>query len=736
MALSGSPFGNKPANLETADPSRAPQSSTPPVAAPNVPRGTKVAMPAMEIQAGAENVPRGTPEEAGALAALDSLGSGSGGSPASPGGPSQAAPAATGDQAQELGALDALDSLTKAPGGDVQGPPEAVPGTGGLATTATHLAIAQPQMVQMPNGEYGVLEKGGKIRQLTEQEKKGAHLMAEALRVGGPTIGAMAGAGLGALLPVPGSTMVGESAGSVAGGEAVDARARQLESMAGEKPHERGMLDRGVEAVAPVLGPLVGKSFAASGIKNVAEKAAEPAVAAGSEAIAKAAQERVQASNEAGIPLTAGEVNAENPAVVGKEQSVASGQSGPDEQASLVAAKAGRDQQIVNQFDQIRERVGPKVSAEEAKAVSARDAMTEIASAHEKKIGQLKSRAYVATGDAPLPEAGIELKSGVDRVIEKHALDTSMDSALTPGEQQILKFREQLGKEVGNEGGKGISLKNLDKLTQRAQSNANFGSSQRTPAERVWGEIAHETRVVRDNAIEKAFKDVGDTKSAGEISDARKFYSENIDQIRKFQSDLEQDPSLVGATRTILKRNNPKDVRDFMSLLQPEQADKVRGILFDEIAGTPDRSARTINAKQIETNLNQYDPKTLEVVFGDELPNLRKLVNVAKIADAGKIRVGAAPEESAPGKEVLKIAAATKYGFMKKLANAVLDKIGKKPTAAEVITDTAVKPLKTTSPKSSTIGSLLSTMGDRGAGEAAAAGAGAAIGSAAKEQLK
>lgn len=136
-----------------------------------------------------------------------------------------------------------------------QGPPEKTIGTKGFG------------IVKTPDGSYAIQEPGGQLRPLTEREKKGASYIATGLRFAGPVGGMLLGAN-----PISGGAL------AVAGGEAVHPIASELESIAGEAPHQRTIFERGLEAAAPLVAAIPGAALPQ--MTAAAEKVSAPALEA------------------------------------------------------------------------------------------------------------------------------------------------------------------------------------------------------------------------------------------------------------------------------------------------------------------------------------------------------------------------------------------------------------------------------------------------------------------------
>lgn len=649
-----SAYGNGPSKLQSPIPEQAQSSET-------INPG-KIEMPPMTIQAGPEPerqpATEATPEE---LAAQDI-----------------AAHSAQGGQSpEELAMADIAGHSSNS--SEIQGPPEATgisantlgAYNGGWLGGNTPVAAPQDKVVKMPSGSFGILQKSGQVRELSPNERASAHYIAKAFRIGGPTIGAILGE-LGFGIP-------GSMAGSEIGGEFAHPIASQLEQIAGEVPQERTMGTRAIETLAPAVLPVVGSSLMGSGIKNVggsAIEAAAPAAvgAAGGNVIAKDAAERIAASKEADVPLFQHEVNPENPKITEGAQTVASGKSGEVEQGKLLGKQAERDQILIDKVAKLKSDIGPPTSAEQAKDFSGKNFFESLAQNHEQKISELKSKAYLASGNVRLPEASLHLDSSIADVLDKRGVEAP-------------EGVKSLQSEIGAKGGRGITLKRLDQFVQQAQDNANFGGLDRSADNRVWGEIANRAREVRNQTLENVFKDIGDEGSYNAIKAERQFYSSKIDRIKQFQNQLEQDPSLIGTVRAIVKKNNPADIKDLIGLLPDEQAAQVKRLVADEILGEPTRGNIAQWAAQADKNLKSYDPKSLDPIFEGGTKEIQKLINVAKSVKNLKPEVVG---DSAAMQEIVKLSLSTKHRFIKKLALKLINGLSTPPTAGEFIGESSV----------------------------------------------
>jgi len=177
-------------------------------------------------------------------------------------------------------------------------------------------------LVRDDNGNYGIKESDGTMRELTEHERKAAHYLALGLRmsggIGGSLVGGFAGAfGGGALAGPPGMIMggiAGESAGAVGGDMAVHGLASEFERMAGEKPQEMSLKREALIGGSTLLGGIGGEAVAATaaggarfaaeagaGAAGAAEAAPTYKNAAGVSAEGKAAQGAQAAEGEAAV---------------------------------------------------------------------------------------------------------------------------------------------------------------------------------------------------------------------------------------------------------------------------------------------------------------------------------------------------------------------------------------------------------------------------------------------------
>ncbi len=187
------------------------------------------------------------------------------------------------------------------------GPPSLV-FNGGPQVTPTGMPIKPPQLVEYPDKTMGIVYKG-KIRPLTEREQGAADLMAMALRIGGPTFGAIIGEALGPL---------GAAIGAVVGGDIVDPLAKIAEQAAGQKPHDRTWTDRAVEGGAAAAGPFVAKYMGSAITPSLARDAATHAgqgVAAAEKASVPAALTAVQQLEAKGKEARAAQEVVENQAM-------------------------------------------------------------------------------------------------------------------------------------------------------------------------------------------------------------------------------------------------------------------------------------------------------------------------------------------------------------------------------------------------------------------------------------
>lgn len=649
------PHSQQPQDLESPVPNESAENSVPPP--------QKISMPPMEIQAGREPAVASQPTTAPTADSPDIFADVPDAKHA------ELAPFAdvpdAAPQEPSLG-VKALNAIMQTPSGEVGS---------GVSPSAAKETEAAPQFVKLPDGQYGIMDASTKeVRHLSEGEKGAFKFISHAIEIGGPTIGAIFGGVLG----------------GAAGGGAARIAERPFKELAGEKPPEDTILGYpipGAGAVKDVaggaatgaVGALVGKGIGAIAkaglgselpqMANVAGTAASPSVQAGENVMAQAAGQKVAASREAGIKLFPEEVNVENPTVTGKAKSIAQGYSGPEEQAAFLKTRAGRDQQVVEKVQSIRDEIGPKLSAEDAKAFSAKSALEAITKGHEKDIAELKAKSYIANGNKPDAAASMKLASGIDETLSKRGV-----SAPT----EMKKIRAELGAD----GGKGVTQRRLDQIVTNADERANYDAKLggRSQEDRLWGEVAHSAREARNDLLDRTFQSVNDKASLDQLTSKRAFYSRNIEQIRDLTQKLSEDPSLIGAVKEIAKKNNPATLGDFLSYLPDEQAAQARRLVADEIIGEPQRGSIKEWANKAKENLHEYDPKSQDLIFEKGTGELAKVLSLAKHVDALPT---AAAEDSNALKEITKIALSSRHRAVKSIALKIVGAFEKLPTAAE-----------------------------------------------------
>lgn len=463
-------------------------------------------------------------------------------------------------------------------------------------------------LVKDAAGRYRIQEPGGQLRELTHFEKQGAHYMAKGLRIGGPVLGAIAGTGLGTMAAgATGGAMAPailplESAGSVLGGEAVHGTASLLEEAAGEKPEERTMLTRSGEALGPVFGRFVGaigQKFGGSALPGIAKTESADLVQKGTQTLAAEAATRQATAKETGIPLTSEQVQPEGP-----------------KPSKATLAAVGQEQKIVDSFGKLKDDISPTLSADQAKDFSTKGFFENVRQDSEKKIGALKGKAYQYSKNEDIPDLGSKVEDAVKGTMEKRFADNPSYT------ENWLDQRES-----GD-----ASLRDLDRLVTTTGEKAKFGAIDRGENEKIAGELYHNIKDVRDQALEDVFTKNGDTESLKALQQERKNYSQNREKWDKFSDKFANDPSMLGAARIIAKKNNFGELRDFMSMVPEEQQGQFRRLMADEIIGKPTRG--NIDAAGMEKRLNGLDYKNRDLIFGDAQPELHKLINVAKLVES------------------------------------------------------------------------------------------------------
>lgn len=669
MALSSSPYGNKPGNLEN----------------PSQPVGQiqpgSYEMPAMEISGGSEPVAAPQPLPANAL-------------PSSGLEPSRE-PA--GDEAMALSALDALDKQESNPESNA----DEAQALKALETLDAQAAQAKPVggitgalgVVELPDGEFAVRD-GEKLRPLSDTEKRAAMYIATGLRMGGPTIGAMIGglAGLGGGPAAEVTVPAGAGVGGVIGGEAVDPMAGYFERLSGNKPYQRGIVDRTMEAVLPGAAEAVAGSFVKSGIKNVAKEAAAREFTQGAEIVSEEAAKRVATAEAAGGKLFKNETNADNPSVVAGAEELKSGKYGQQAADEFQAAETARGQENIKKLDDIVEKVGPKQLEEAAKAGDVKKGFDQLSKTYEKRLKDNRDLAQ---------ELAIGESYDVSEILKKYP---------------NLRVR----------GSRILSLKQLDKLVAQTQEEANFGALNRSTSERQFGQLSRELRIQRDSIAADVLEANGKGKVAQQLRSDRDFYSANIENIREAQTRLENDPTY--AAKVLLDKDNPRFAEFVAQVLPTGQRQQIaREFVEGLTAKFVDREAKTVSAQAFDKELNSYDPKVLDAILGQGRQELQTFMNYLKIIDKhGLGKSGAA--SSGVAAKAAKAYLNPKYLSADMLESVVKRIFGKQPKVVDYITGgKEVVPLNVSKPKFSKPNPI-SALSDKERAAAAGAAGGAAAG--------
>lgn len=580
-----SPFGNGANDL--AQPAPQTQSN-------QVPSAPKIS-PAPMPQGGAEQAPTPTPSMD-----LSSLGAV----------PSQQAPEQQG------------------PPEETQGPPQrGIPLEG--SSQAANLPIG---MIERPNGKFG-WKQDGKIRDLTADEQKAFSYMAKATRVGGPLIGNILGGVIGSL-GGPVGTVAGGVLGGPLGENAAHPMTNMFEKFAGEKPSEKNP-----EALA--LGGLIGAGIGAAASKYGAA-AMLPGMTSVDSALApeagvaianKAAELRGDTAKAAELPILPHEQFSENPAVKGTAEDVAAGMYGTKPKDNLQATQIARDQSHLNAWEGLKDAVGPALDGQANKDFRVRDIFQNFADNHSNNISGYKARAYVASGNDQYPVMDLMGKYQ-DTLTKKGYLnaDGSLPESVDPAAQTLINKFKDLQKQAGAQGGKGMTLQQLDSFVSSAQDQANFSSKlDRTPVERAWGEIQHEAVLARDDAAAQAFDKAGDENSALALRNLRDEYSDKINFVRSMQAKLSKDPDLGMAVKALVKNTSPEDMSKLQQIAGPENSKIIsRGFLDAVTDGAINPKTRTVNASAIEKELKKYPQENVDKLLQGSGKDLQTLINYSK----------------------------------------------------------------------------------------------------------
>jgi len=459
---------------------------------------------------------------------------------AAPAGPSSAAPAA------ELPA-DFLPQDFNPPS-QVQGPPEKT------------IATGMHGIVKAPDGSYAVQEPDGQLRPLTDKEKKGASYIAAGLRFAGPLGGMLLGGGT-----------VASGVLSVAGGEAVHPIASELESIAGEAPHQRTWLERGLEAAAPGLSKIPGAML--PGMAKVAEEAL------------------------AGTPSKLSQIA---PATIEKL------------------------------FTKTRDEVGPTLSETDAKNVSFRDEFKKIRKGYQDTVSDLKAKSYLASGGEkyPLPELLPKMQQtlGADYLDE----NGSFRKRLPEGSTALANLYSDIRDSAGAQGGKGLDIRELDNYTKRAQGLGNYDSISPTPSEVKARQIARQLREARDDTMSQVFAKAGDANSGEQLKLARDNIYRHEDTLRDVIKALDENPTNV--EKNLIKRDNPETVRNVYEMLDKKHQDILSGKFLDRMAEEGIDKMKEYDPKTLDTVLGGNRDK-VEALLNYAKVASRPGVSASRIAD-------------------------------------------------------------------------------------------------------
>lgn len=596
---------------------------------------------------------------------------------------------------QTQGLLQQFD----AQGAQIQGPPEAT-----LATPSTGL-------VRRADGQLVVQESDGKIRDLTDKERKAAEYISHGLRLGGPVVGGMLGGAAGGLVGGPVGANVGGAAGAVAGSELADPAARLADEVARTPAApERTNMQRGIEfgvgVVAPPILTALGRaaSSAAGQILGRETPAAVEAAAVankGGQVLDAAAEARAAAGREANIKLFPEEVNRENLGILKQAEDVARGAYGKPAQDRLQAGLAARDADYVKRFQDLRATL-PDVTEEALAEKGPRKAIADFITGHETNLSGLKKEVYRAAGDQKFNAAPVDTKfreladklSLFDSSGQLSAQNTGADRAFA---KEYQRFLGETAGDVSFAGGPGgpndgaqLSVKQMDSMLSRVGDRANFGSYDRSPAERAFGELYHDLRVTRDTAAAQAMDKVN-PQVAQNLRAARDSYSQNIDSLRGFEKLVDADPYNVA--RVLVKRDSPDQVRALKQVLPKESFDLVRAQVLDGLMAGVDATKRSVNATGMEKELAKYGKTTLNELFSPaEQGELRSLINVGKVIEQRRITSSAEAAKDPTVQRFMKIATQGQmsqvlgeaWGYLSRLVN-------KNRAVQEYFADTMVK---------------------------------------------
>ncbi len=221
--------------------------------------------------------------------------------------------------------------------------------------------------------------------------------------------------------------------------------------------------------------------------------------------------------------------------------------------------------------------------------------------------------------------AGDSLAGPPSGMPEINMTDTSPQSHMTAADP----LRSEFGANDAGIGTKGVQLRELDSMVKDYQDRANFRGNERSEVEKAWGQLSHQASGELMDSTAKVLDPVN-KDGADTLKGLKMIFSQNKELLDKFQDQVKSDPT--NAAASLIEGQDPKNVRQLLTLLDPDQQRYIAGGFLDHLTTTDDPGVR-MNSSQVAKRWQSVDPKVKEMLFGDEAKKVDALINTSRVID-------------------------------------------------------------------------------------------------------
>jgi hypothetical protein len=226
----------------------------------------------------------------------------------------------------------------------------------------------------------------------------------------------------------------------------------------------------------------------------------------------------------------------------------------------------------------------------------------------------------------------------------------------TPGESRLATEADKLPEPVGSQSESnivqgqdvaapkkvpGLTLDEMEYYRKMFESRA-FNSGSRDEVSQMYAGIHHDLRTYMDTKMIDALKDKYPSEAATLMAQ-KDYYSRFKESAEDLQAKVKNDPT--NAARTLIQGQNPQQVQDLWSLLNPKEQSYLRGAHLENLTDPLfDQATGKMKVQSVDTAWKKIDPKVKEIVYGEDgIKQVNSMINVAKSIDS-KTAPGYTPE--------------------------------------------------------------------------------------------